>query len=489
MRRLFLFLLFQLFWIPVISQQEFTFRTVSGKSPDCTVDVREFALSMAAGADNMSMRSAPRITHPTDTAINWIDRIHNMPQYMKDFYNLYANCVEKAFNGESSWLTDPEMGVELVDEYGDPCYCVIINKWNETISFTMPADQDGQFNYYVDSIFNDHIRLIEDTISCFMPYLIACLNYDIPEAFWIGNEYSWTRSRNYTSVGSYSYDGKTINGTINYSFQLMLILESYDFRFIIPEFGTPESVFDGIVEYNGLIQNILKELPDTSTYHQIKYLNNWLTTHNSYSSASYYGKEFPTISRSPMSALKGSTGYNGPVCEGYSRAFKILCDKIGVPATLAVGNARSYPDDIAEGHMWNEVKMDDGKWYGVDVTWNDPERRDKMDVAQSGSENEEWLLLGKKSIVHDWAFEDSHPFSLDGYDGYADFWDCRIQSFLGDYSYDVPNSVSDTFIDREVIEVHSLTGSVIGIYDSIDEALEHLSKGVYIIGDRKYVVK
>ena len=486
MRRLFLFLLFQLFWIPVISQQEFTFRTVSGKSPDCTVDVREFALSMAAGADNMSMRSAPRITHPTDTAINWIDRIHNMPQYMKDFYDRYANCVDNALNGEINWLTDPEMGIKGVDMYGDVEYYVIINEWNDDFPFTFPVGlSSGQFSLYVDSVFEDHISVIVDSMSVFMPFLFFCIDYDIPEAFWIERGLKW----NYGYGYGCSYDPEKGVGTISYILQLNLVLENENYRLIIPKYDTLESVYDGIVEYNGLIQNILKELPDTSTYHQIKYLNNWLTTHNSYSSASYYGKEFPTISRSPMSALKGSTGYNGPVCEGYSRAFKILCDKIGVPATLAVGNARSYPDDIAEGHMWNEVKMDDGKWYGVDVTWNDPERRDKMDVAQSGSENEEWLLLGKKSIVHDWAFEDSHPFSLDGYDGYADFWDCRIQSFLGDYSYDVPNSVSDTFIDREVIEVHSLTGSVIGIYDSIDEALEHLSKGVYIIGDRKYVVK
>lgn len=22
--------------------------------------------------------------------------------------------------------------------------------------------------------------------------------------------------------------------------------------------------------------------------------------------------------------------------------------------------------------MWNNVQMNDGNWYGVDVTWNDP---------------------------------------------------------------------------------------------------------------------
>ena len=52
------------------------------------------------------------------------------------------------------------------------------------------------------------------------------------------------------------------------------------------------------------------------------------------------------------------------LCEGYSRAFKLLCNKVGVECDLIVGKAEG------EGHMWNSVNID-GKHNYVDVTWND----------------------------------------------------------------------------------------------------------------------
>ena len=52
------------------------------------------------------------------------------------------------------------------------------------------------------------------------------------------------------------------------------------------------------------------------------------------------------------------------LCEGYSRAFKLLCNKVGIECDLIVGKADG------EGHMWNSVNIDGMHSY-VDVTWND----------------------------------------------------------------------------------------------------------------------
>ena len=57
------------------------------------------------------------------------------------------------------------------------------------------------------------------------------------------------------------------------------------------------------------------------------------------------------------------------VCEGYSEAFKLLCDKNSIPCVLVVGTG--ITSAVPGPHMWNMVQMEDGKWYGVDVTWND----------------------------------------------------------------------------------------------------------------------
>lgn len=58
------------------------------------------------------------------------------------------------------------------------------------------------------------------------------------------------------------------------------------------------------------------------------------------------------------------------VCEGYSRAFQLLCKELGLECVNVLG----VSDD--ENHMWNCV-MIDGQWYQIDVTWDDAEGEQK----------------------------------------------------------------------------------------------------------------
>lgn len=42
----------------------------------------------------------------------------------------------------------------------------------------------------------------------------------------------------------------------------------------------------------------------------------------------------------------------------------MLCDREGIPCVIVVGKSGDG------GHAWNYVKMEDGKWYAVDLTWD-----------------------------------------------------------------------------------------------------------------------
>lgn len=53
------------------------------------------------------------------------------------------------------------------------------------------------------------------------------------------------------------------------------------------------------------------------------------------------------------------------VCEGYAEAFKLLCDREGIPCVTVVGTGGGG------AHKWNMVEMEDGEWYTLDSTWND----------------------------------------------------------------------------------------------------------------------
>ncbi len=53
------------------------------------------------------------------------------------------------------------------------------------------------------------------------------------------------------------------------------------------------------------------------------------------------------------------------VCEGYAEAFKLICDREGLPCITVMGTGNGG------AHKWNMVQMEDGEWYTLDSTWDD----------------------------------------------------------------------------------------------------------------------
>lgn len=94
----------------------------------------------------------------------------------------------------------------------------------------------------------------------------------------------------------------------------------------------------------------------------------------------------------------GATAYsvlvapNRGVCNAYSAAFKLLCDRYGIPCVHVSGATKPG------NHAWNYIQMEDGNWYAVDPTWCDGETVDYS-----------YFLAGKKSVnLAEEAFEDTH---------------------------------------------------------------------------------
>lgn len=130
-----------------------------------------------------------------------------------------------------------------------------------------------------------------------------------------------------------------------------------------------------------------------SDYERVRFYNQWICDNNSYNSRfnglsgdalKQFQSENPDV-WSAMSAISGRTGETGPVCEGYSRAMQLLCQKAGIGCVVVDGETHAGP------HMWNYVRIG-SNWYGLDITWND------------SGDNEQYLLVGS-----DTGFLDSHP--------------------------------------------------------------------------------
>lgn len=99
-----------------------------------------------------------------------------------------------------------------------------------------------------------------------------------------------------------------------------------------------------------------------STVEKILAVHNWMVLYIAYD---YENIDDPK-NQLQYSALDGLT-----VCAGYSKLFCAFMYELSIPCVWITGPAGKDPEN-RESHAWNAVQLDDGKWYFVDVTWDDP---------------------------------------------------------------------------------------------------------------------
>jgi hypothetical protein len=199
---------------------------------------------------------------------------------------------------------------------------------------------------------------------------------------------------------SYSYDGY---GNVSVTLNVYFVLKASDFDVRTPAYQSVSAIKNMADKRDAAIEAIASGASGT-TVDKIKYLNKWLVENNCYNSSSDLNS-IDKICHECVTALLGNVGTSGPVCDSYSKAFMLLCNKLGIECVVVDGYASSNGSGGA--HMWNYVRMDDGKWYGVDVTWNDPTVFG-ITGALSGYENDDYLLVGNNTVIGGSTFADSH---------------------------------------------------------------------------------
>ena len=104
---------------------------------------------------------------------------------------------------------------------------------------------------------------------------------------------------------------------------------------------------------------IIKDIKNDSDYDKIKKVHDYLIENIEYDS-----------NNTNRNTIYGALIERKCVCEGYARSFKYILNELGINNILVVGVGRNSSGNT-ESHIWNYVELD-GKWYAVDVTWDDP---------------------------------------------------------------------------------------------------------------------
>ncbi len=209
-------------------------------------------------------------------------------------------------------------------------------------TFTVTLPKTVQFTSSTLEISNDTDFYNAVFSSCVSAMEAA--SFDLPLLFWMDN--------NHTSVSTNS---------IKYSYSPM----SKKYTFTVSELTiTPAAYenfasFDEILEYKDTLEAAIADFPveGKTREEQLRSIHDYICSFTNYD---LEGK----FSGSALSSLV----VPGAVCEGYSKGFKAICDSIGIPCVCIFGN---YDETKSTAHMWNYVRMEDGYWYAIDVTWDD----------------------------------------------------------------------------------------------------------------------
>lgn len=164
---------------------------------------------------------------------------------------------------------------------------------------------------------------------------LGAYEVDHPEEFWL----------DLSSRYSYIDYGTSIGFMLNYELEGDELREAKDV-------------------FNQKVQQIVNSAPQQASDYQIEiFANNYIIDHCE------YGNEAKMRHNAYGALVNGKA-----VCDGYSKAFQVICNRLGIDCVGINGFCPEFNKENGEssdtGHMWNCVKID-GEWYHVDVTWND----------------------------------------------------------------------------------------------------------------------
>ncbi len=195
---------------------------------------------------------------------------------------------------------------------------------------------------------------------------------------------------------------------------------------------------DELAEQKKKLDNAIKKAvdgapkdPGTSTYAMELYINDYIVDNCEFDEDAAELHKKKKI-RGHEQDVYGALVEGKAVCEGYARAFSLLCRRLGVECSLIEGYASEKNENTGkierEAHIWNCVQLA-GNWYHTDVTWNDDTSGEFADVY---SRRYYYLNLTTKEITRDHEISPLYGEELNGGDFYNEFIpECKST----DYNY------------------------------------------------------
>ena len=200
---------------------------------------------------------------------------------------------------------------------------------------------------------------------------LDALFLDNPDIFWI-------------DILKISFATRTTTFLTNVNYSYFIEPKEGENNYLIDYLKNGYEVQNAIDKIENRIKNIVSRAKGT-TYDKVK------MAHDELVNTITYDENLGINS----SNIYGALVENKCVCEGYAESFKVILDELNIPCVIVYGDGIDSEGNI-EAHAWNYVKMDNGKWYAVDATWDDPII---IGGNSSGVNRNKYFLKGSRNFI------------------------------------------------------------------------------------------
>lgn len=268
---------------------------------------------------------------------------------------IYGYYGQQLFDGDNKATTSALLYADM--------YNFWVNDGQQIRKFEIETTEDVSTN--------EKLNKFLDKYNMAFAQARQALSYDYPDTYWM------VGTKHYTTVSALRgklKDGKT-PVTIEMKIATLSELEG--------DQKTRESIVKCIQDAKEKIEAGISA--SASDYQKVIAINKYLVENFKYNedavkvpteASDDERKAFEKEHEHAHTLYGAFLGYGGSynagqvVCEGYAKAFKAIGDQMGINSVLVSGKGTNSQGK-QEDHMWNYVEID-GKWYLVDVTWNDP---------------------------------------------------------------------------------------------------------------------
>ena len=258
------------------------------------------------------------------------------------------NQIRDSMNGNTTQVVTPDYNVTdnsffytQLDTYGKTFYSRLYANLDNLKTGTYSVDFGATFNELLQLANGDVILTNAFQLS------INALLLDHPEIFYL----------DVTKMYMFTESTTTFSGT---TYRISIGPDG-DNSYLLEGFNGLDDIYIAEDNLKTELYTITSGMSG-STYDKILQVHNYLIDNIEYDSSS--------TDLEVSHTLYGALIKKVAVCDGYAKAFKYILDNLGISCVEICGIAQNS-SGVTESHAWNDVLLD-GKWYAVDVTWDDP---------------------------------------------------------------------------------------------------------------------